>query len=837
MLGGYYKRLATEANKTRSNKQQHLFGLGEQQPQFGGKLSNERSGYTTGVYDLKIQHIANSTTMQTVSSALAIALTDFEASQSRQLGLGFIKKESDITTDFTPEVPSPKPRTFTKARLKDSLSGQCFTRDDEESTVASEGRHQDDDNASTSSNVALTRLQFVVTSIYGLREAARFKSLPFEHYTSRLLMVSLGPNITGDGLDGCSSDTLNFLCSYQPDAAYTLDMETVYASLVGQGKGSGSGIGGVFVASLAAAASGYDLAQNRSRFRRQVAACMSINPQATGDDDNGAPSRDMEIQNILRLNAASVILYLANYYSVIPTAHIYAGSLGYRGGAAALISVANIGVILSSIFHVIYISKPQSFIRARLDLADFRPPLILCSIFAIVGNVLYSYSLTKVSLTMNLGGRFFVGLSSAGILNRNLLSTAVPDQILNAEVARLAKKSMISIAASLMFGSLAGIVVKDRAGTSIQSEEDILLLATNNTTPLPPPASMAMDKNTQMNTFGQHRIFSLQSLGYIMAFLWFAHMIGLIFMFDIPKQKRRRRRTVGPSDEVKSLAQEEAFDSDSDGHERSVLHPNEAPDGTFEKLQTMSRKSLKHGQASHTYMQSIADIQRLVFSNVGSPTTLAILFIAKTTLEILLSSCGTIAFRYFNWSGARSGLFMGILATTILPINFSLASQRNYYTERGMIKFALVLARCGLILMFNYESLIMFIVSLVEGSLAKESSNKLYYYYDGIFGAPQYILSFTVVFCSVVMLESVALALMSKVQVSPRQMKKYTIDNSFVVIILSAIARLVGDVLIVIFSSEGWFGKGDIINGLTISLILAFTAGIYIVRKHYFFLI
>ena len=88
---------------------------------------------------------------------------------------------------------------------------------------------------------------------------------------------------------------------------------------------------------------------------------------------------------------------------------------------------------------------------------------------------------------------------------------------------------------------------------------------------------------------------------------------------------------------------------------------------------------------------------------------------------------------------------MGILATTILPINFSLASQRNYYTERGMIKFALVLARCGLILMFNYESLIMFIVSLVEGSLAKESSNKSYYY-DGIFGAPQYILSFTVVF-------------------------------------------------------------------------------------------
>lgn len=187
-------------------------------------------------------------------------------------------------------------------------------------------------------------------------------------------MISIGHSIVGDGLDGYSSETLNFLCSYQPDAAYTLDMETVYASLIGQDKADG--IGGVMVASLAAAATGYDLASNRTRFRRQVAACMSINPKATGDDDQNHPTRDMAYQNILRLNAASMMLYLGNYYVAIPTAHIFAASLGSRSSTAALIGMANIGAIVSSFIHVVFTSKPRSFIRRRLDLADFRFPLI-----------------------------------------------------------------------------------------------------------------------------------------------------------------------------------------------------------------------------------------------------------------------------------------------------------------------------------------------------------------------------------------------------------------------------------------------------------------------------
>jgi hypothetical protein len=219
MLGGYYQ--ATETNKSHSNQKQPLFfHLNEARPhRFGG--------YIVGLYDIKIQNLANSTTMETVSSSLALALADFEASQSRSalLGLGF---ESSKTKEKSSErgarvvqaeLPS-KRRQSTRSRLKQAvsyqISGQCFRGGDESTVVSQEC--QEDENASVSSNHSLIRLRFVVTSIFGLREAARLKKKVFDYYSSRLFLISIGPNVSGDGLNGCSRETLDFLCSYQPDA-------------------------------------------------------------------------------------------------------------------------------------------------------------------------------------------------------------------------------------------------------------------------------------------------------------------------------------------------------------------------------------------------------------------------------------------------------------------------------------------------------------------------------------------------------------------------------------------------------------------------------------------
>ena len=162
-------------------------------------------------------------------------------------------------------------------------------------------------------------------------------------------------------------------------------------------------------------------------------------------------------------------------------------------------------------------------------------------------------------------------------------------------------------------------------------------------------------------------------------------------------------------------------------------------------------------------------------------------------------------------------------------MNLALASKRNV-SERYVMKTALRCARTGLILMVNYESIYIFFASIFSGSLGKNSSARRY---DGFIGVSQYLLSFAVIYSSVVTLEASTLSLMSKVQSSPRRIKKYTIDNSFVVILESAVARSLGDLMIYAFEVS----DHDIVNCIAFSLLVAFSAGIFIVRKHYFFLL
>ena len=240
------------------------------------------------------------------------------------------------------------------------------------------------------------------------------------------------------------------------------------------------------------------------------------------------------------------------------------------------------------------------------------------------GNILYSYSLTKSSLLMALGGRFLIGLGCAEVLNKQLLSKAVPQETINTEGARLAKKSMITIPLSLLLGSLTDIAIDDDNSDTLISDSEVV---------------QSFDQ--------QHRLFSLQSLGYFVSLLWFGLVVGLTLMYDIPKKRRKRPKS------TQSDIQEEDFDSDSEDRNLSQAVPDEIGNDTFDKLQTMSRKPSRHGQSQHTYMESITDIKRLLLSNVACPTTIALLFIAKMTSEILLTSCSTIAARYFDWSGAR----------------------------------------------------------------------------------------------------------------------------------------------------------------------------------------
>jgi len=911
MLGDYYHRqIKKKSQKEHSNAKKAQLKHGSiiwNEPQFGGALSNhslqDTGGYTVGIFDKKIQHIANSTTMQTVSSSLAIALADFESSQALSSRLGRLddiaengnkapkfSRNSDIDHK---QVPSPHHDTFTPSRLREvvskQISGNCF-RVDDDSTVSQELGGVE--NSSIASNISVSRLQFVVTSVFGLREAARIKSTVYDHYASRLFMTSIGPNTLGDGLDGCSRETLNFLCSYNPDFAYSVDSETIDSCLK-IGRDKHDGIGGVMVASLAAGARGKSDGSNIDRFRSRVSAAMSIKPQATGEECTGAPARSMEFKNVLRLNAMSMLLFMGNYYVVMPSAHIFAITLGARSSLSpTLIGATNISSILSCLIQVLYISKRNSFVKQHTEVADYRLPLIISALCPLVGNIIYSYALAYPSVVIALIGRLLIGFGCAEIVNRRLLLVTLPPESINIEVARLVKKCFIFPAMSLFVGALFDIHVKDKvtefsslisggnSGIQVPTLSNISYPTTLNRDPLISNATLSTGTNsaalrpasqpflpplplnqfTQGMPFGEHSLISLEYVGYFMSFLWFMQLLGLIFFYDTPKATQNTVDFETPTNSSRlrdRIDHDEDFDSDSvasnfvshsgSNYDSSIAFrsPENNPfmsggnathdigdhgDGTFEKLQTMSRSTVKHKTHHYSHWESIVSVRRLIFSNIAFPTCISLLFLAKCTGEVLLSSCAPVTSRYFGWSGAWAGVFMGAMSSLILPINVSLSQEKNY-SERCAIKTALAVARYGLFLMMNYEAIFFVIYDNIKGLKKWE----IFTAYDDVVGVPQYMTSFGIVFISIVYLESSTLSLMSKV--APVRLRQYSIDTVFIVVVVSAFGRLAGDMLVSTLDLSSWIFCSDIINSLSFLLVIAFCAGSYFVKKHFFFLI
>ena len=627
------------------------------------------------------------------------------------------------------------------------------------------------------------------------------------------------------------------------------------------------------VASLAAAVKDYNnvSSSSKSRLRKLVASSLSINPEATGDEKMPI-LRGTAQDNILRINSTSMVLYLvsslllcgnvvfqpfflkltfyflvkANYYVIFPTAHIYSRALGSKRFAAALIGVANVSSLVGLLCLSLFMSKRSSPLRRRLVPNDFRLPLLLLGLGALVGNILFSYSVRNSSLRMALLGRLLIGLGSAEILRNPLLSTILAPESINAEASRLVKMGTLTIPVTLLLGSLVDAPLLGFPP---------LLNATLSSTPTPlfttPTQAPAAVFIPPVLPLGKYSLLSLESVGYLMAFAWFIHLLDIVLNFNVPRTTRQL-----PSNGSKSpMAQEspvaqEFYDSDiekqatpkklsyDESTETDPFISKEIGhrDGTFEKLQTMKRKTLKsHSQHSSSYWkESLVDIRKLMTSNVAFPTTVAILFIVRAAAEIMLSSCGSIMTKFFYWDGVRSGLFLSAVTSLVLPFNLSLASERHY-TQRWIMKTGLQVARYGLIVMVNYESIYSFIVSIIEERSLGTDPKDRHHHYDTLIGAPKYMMSFVIVFSCIAVVESATLFLMSKVQFAPRLMKKYVIDNSFVMIFVSGMARIVGDLLF--FTFQNWVCFNELINPFSFTMLIVFSSGLWVIRRHYFFLI
>lgn len=129
-----------------------------------------------GLYDRKIQKLANSRTVQVISSCLALALSEYEVARCRANAL--TKLNSSVSVG--------------RSRQR-GTSGECHHASPE-STDDEYGEGP----PSTASSVSLTRLRFTVTSVFALREAARYKLNHYGAYLSRLIVAFTGQQVVGE---------------------------------------------------------------------------------------------------------------------------------------------------------------------------------------------------------------------------------------------------------------------------------------------------------------------------------------------------------------------------------------------------------------------------------------------------------------------------------------------------------------------------------------------------------------------------------------------------------------------------------------------------------------
>ena len=280
MLGGYYhrkrKQIENSGNMTRKQQKQSLTlgsivsrSLGEDVEIDPASVTGLNQNKLVGVYDLKVQELANSPTVQVVSSCLALALSEYEVSQSRADALSKLNSMGETPQRsgagaFGPSLSPPSTAPFglspsrwlpkSKKKAQQSLEAYESLGDNTPYDSGLECSDLEDEGGppSTASSVSLTRLRFTVVSIFALRESARFKLDYHQIFLCRSLLSFNGPHVVGEGLDGCSREVLDFFIAYNPDSALFLDSSTLYEGLQ-EGKWRKVPIGKVMLSSLSMA--------------------------------------------------------------------------------------------------------------------------------------------------------------------------------------------------------------------------------------------------------------------------------------------------------------------------------------------------------------------------------------------------------------------------------------------------------------------------------------------------------------------------------------------------------------------------------------------------------
>lgn len=364
-----------------------------------------------------------------------------------------------------------------------------------------------------------------------------------------------------------------------------------------------------------------------------------------------------------------------NYYIIVPSAASFCSSLGLQSiYSPILIGATSVTSFISVIWQAQIISKKRVTNGTSLQY-NLRMRLLLCALFGLLGNILYSLAHDIGFIPIAFLGRLLVGLSSSESINKHFVAVTMSSDSVVKEMATLRKAHM----KGMFLGLLCGAVFKGVDGEKVFFEGSKYVF-----------------------------VFDFKTMpGYFMAMLWLVHIIGLLYIGNVDVtssfnnlENRGEGADIGVEDQDKkspaaSFARS-VYDSEVSSIPTSlqslVLIRDTSEISVAESLESRNRNSgipipkpKKRG-----FTGVLKRMRKLIFLNNALPVTLILLLFSTITTEIIFSSCAIMTHRYFRWSGSSAGFFLSILTALIYPIYRATAYWSRYRDERTMMKVSTV---------------------------------------------------------------------------------------------------------------------------------------------------
>lgn len=422
-----------------------------------------------------------------------------------------------------------------------------------------------------------------------------------------------------------------------------------------------------------------------------------------------------------------------NYYVVHAASHSFVISTDASPAyTAVIVGVPNLSAIVSSVTQCWALSGEAATPRSRYNYRTIRLLLCLSASCAIVGNIVHARGIDSNSVGLVITGRLLLGFASIEIVQRQLLAVCHPSSMVR-ESAGVAAARVAGIALGLFFGAFLGeipvatesfrdsTVVAEAGEISDLNISSLAMHRELNDTSYVPVKSKSVTIPSLTDIVGGR---SAQSTSWVLMALWLLQFIRLVVTFRLKKQPNPGMASPIPSNraatshyQAENGSQSDASSSDSDARTPSTfyLRPQDDPiaefstsygsegnknrnldqqgvpgtsDGIARRIPSPDQTGEKH--RFRIIKVFIFRLRRIMKFHMGIPVSFLCLLLTSFSFEVFFTGTPIITDRYFGWSGPHACVFMGLLASSILPIGIVCENASRCFEERTVMKVRFV---------------------------------------------------------------------------------------------------------------------------------------------------